>query len=82
MKANNAKKVYGESPLPYYSTICSLGVSIKFHSIDGKKSCWVPDKATGGYLEGLCENDMKVAKKNETTEMKMLKRYHHIGGQE
>merc|ERR1712165_507566 len=28
---------------------------------DGKKSCWVPDKASGGYLEGLCENDMKVA---------------------
>ena len=28
---------------------------------DGKKSAWVPDKSTGGYLEGLCENDMKVA---------------------
>ena len=28
---------------------------------DGKKSAWVPDKTTGGYLEGLCENDMKVA---------------------
>ena len=28
---------------------------------DGKKSAWVPDKANGGYLEGLCENDMKVA---------------------
>ena len=28
---------------------------------DGKKSCWVPDKTTGGYLEGLTENEMKVA---------------------
>jgi len=28
---------------------------------DGKKSCWVPDKTSGGYLEGLTENDMKVA---------------------
>ena len=28
---------------------------------DGKKSAWVPDKVNGGYLEGLCENDMKVA---------------------
>ena len=61
MKANNAKKVYGESPLLYYSTICLLGISLKFPPLDGKKSCWVPDKANGGYLEGLCENDMKVA---------------------
>ena len=38
-----------------------LGISLKFPPLDGKKSCWVPDKATGGYLEGLCENDMKVA---------------------
>ena len=44
----------------------------------------MPDKSTGGYLEGLCENDMKVAKKNEKTEkMKMLKEISlHIGGQE
>jgi len=28
---------------------------------DGKRSCWVPNKADGGYLEGLTENDMKVA---------------------
>ena len=46
---------------------------IDYQHADGKKSAWVPDKSTGGYLEGLCENDMKVAKKNETTEMKMLK---------
>ena len=28
---------------------------------DGKKSAWVPDKANGGYLEGLTEQEMKVA---------------------
>ena len=26
----------------------------------------MPDKSTGGYLEGLCENDMKVAKNDKT----------------
>ena len=30
-------------------------------SLDGKKSAWVPDKANGGYLEGLTEQEMKVA---------------------
>jgi len=28
---------------------------------DGKRSAWVPNKADGGYLEGLTENEMKVA---------------------
>ena len=56
---------------------------IDYQHADGKKSAWVPDKSTGGYLEGLCENDMKVAKKNETTKMKMLKEISLlIGGQE
>ena len=45
-----------------------LSNDIDYQHADGKKSAWVPDKSTGGYLEGLCENDMKVAKKNEPTE--------------
>merc|ERR1712126_245935 len=28
---------------------------------DAKKSCWVPNKADGGYLEGVTENEMKEA---------------------
>ena len=39
---------------------------IDYQHADGKKSAWVPDKSTGGYLEGLCENDMKVAKNDKT----------------
>ena len=38
-----------------------LFTDIDYQHADGKKSAWVPDKSTGGYLEGLCENDMKVA---------------------
>ena len=38
-----------------------LFTDIDYQRADGKKSAWVPDKSTGGYLEGLCENDMKVA---------------------
>ena len=58
MKANNAKKVYGE---PASALKIFMSFFLKFPPLDGKKSCWVPDKTTGGYLEGLCENDMKVA---------------------
>ena len=43
-----------------------LFTDIDYQHADGKKSAWVPDKSTGGYLEGLCENDMKVAKNNKT----------------
>ena len=42
-----------------------LFTDIDYQHADGKKSAWVPDKSTGGYLEGLCENDMKVAKKTK-----------------
>ena len=66
MKVNNQKKPYGESTTiesTIKSTIEST-TAVKILSSDGKKSCWVPDKTTGGYLEGLCENDMKVLFEN------------------
>ena len=34
---------------------------------DAKKSCWVPDKATGGYNEGLIES-----KDGEKVSVKLL----------
>jgi len=33
-----------------------LKVKLKSKPYDPKKSCWVPDKATGGYFEGLIES--------------------------
>ena len=41
---------------------------------DPKKSCWVPDKATGGYWEGLIESSegdkvtVKILEKNEVSD--------------
>ena len=34
----------------------SLKVKLKSKPYDPKKSCWVPEKGTGGYLEGLIES--------------------------
>ena len=31
-------------------------VKLKSKPYDPKKSCWVPEKGTGGYLEGLIES--------------------------
>lgn len=42
---------------------------MKAKPYDPKKSCWVPDKASGGYLEGLIEStdgDKVTVKINET----------------
>ena len=31
-------------------------VKLKSKPYDPKKSCWVPEKSTGGYLEGIIES--------------------------
>ena len=31
-------------------------VKLKSKPYDPKKSCWVPEKGTGGYLEGIIES--------------------------
>merc|ERR1711953_480166 len=44
---------------------------------DAKKSCWVPDKATGGYWEGLIEStegDKVSVKLLETKDVKVFKK--------
>ena len=44
---------------------------------DPKKSCWVPDKATGGYFEGLIEStegDKVSVKLLETKDVKVFKK--------
>merc|ERR1711878_169669 len=52
------KKSEGEDPDPSPWLIVSpeLKEKLKSKPYDPKKSCWVPEKATGGYLEGLIES--------------------------
>ena len=52
------KKSEGEDPDPDPWLVVSPELKKKLLSkpYDPKKSCWVPDKATGGYFEGLIES--------------------------
>ena len=43
-------------PDPWLVVSDELSVKLKAKPYDAKKSCWVPEKATGGYLEGMIEN--------------------------
>ena len=54
----NIKKSDGPDPDPSPWLIVSpeLKEKLKSKPYDAKKSCWVPEKATGGYLEGLIES--------------------------
>ncbi|XP_040568136.1 myosin heavy chain, muscle [Lepeophtheirus salmonis] len=52
------KKSEGPDPDPDQWLIVSdeLKVKLKSKPYDAKKSCWVPDKSTGGYDEGLIQS--------------------------
>ena len=52
------KKSEGPDPDPDPWLVVSpeLKVKLKSKPYDAKKSCWVPDKATGGYWEGLIDS--------------------------
>ena len=52
------KKSEGPDPDPDPWLVVSpeLRVKLKSKPYDAKKSCWVPDKATGGYWEGLIDS--------------------------
>ena len=54
----HVKKTEGPDPCPDQWLIVSdeLKVKLKSKPYDPKKSCWVPEKGTGGYLEGLIES--------------------------
>jgi hypothetical protein len=43
-------------PSPWLSVSEELKIKLKSKPYDAKKSCWVPEKGTGGYLEGLIES--------------------------
>jgi len=52
------KKTDGPDPDPDPWLVVSpeLKVKLKAKPYDPKKSCWVPEKATGGYVEGLIDS--------------------------
>ena len=54
----HVKKTDGPDPDPSPWLLVSdeLKVKLKAKPYDAKKSYWVPDKATGGYFEGLLES--------------------------
>ena len=54
----HVKKTDGPDPDPSPWLLVSdeLKVKLKAKPYDAKKSYWVPDKATGGYFEGLVES--------------------------
>merc|ERR1712227_487457 len=66
---------------PWLAVSFELKTKNKAKPYDPKKSCWVPDKASGGYLEGLIESkdgnkvtvkvggEMKVFKKDQVQQV-------------
>ena len=52
------KKTTGPDPdpSPWLEVKPELKAKLKAKPYDPKKSCWVPDKATHGYFEGLIES--------------------------
>merc|ERR1739844_800541 len=69
----------GPDPDPDPWLVVSYDLRKKLNSkpYDPKKSCWVPDKATGGYWEGLIESsegDKVSVKILETKETKVFKK--------
>jgi len=73
------KKTDGPDPDPSPWLIVSEELKIKLKSkpYDPKKSCWVPDKATGGYFEGLIESadgDKVSVKLLESGDTKVFKK--------
>ena len=52
------KKTEGPDPDPEPWLVVSdeLKKKLLTKPYDAKKSCWVPDKATGGYWEGMIES--------------------------
>ena len=43
-------------PAPWLEVSAELKIKLKSKPYDPKKSCWVPNKATHGYDEGIIES--------------------------
>ena len=59
----HVKKTSGPDPdpAPWLAVTDEVRKDCLKKPYDAKRSCWVPNKAEGGYVEGLAEKDMKVA---------------------
>merc|ERR1712241_441862 len=63
-------------PSPWLLVSDKLKLKLKAKPYDAKKSYWVPDKATGGYFEGLVESidgEKATVKIIETGDVKVFK---------
>ena len=65
----HVKKTDGPDPCPDQWLIVSEELSIKLKSkpYDAKKSCWVPNKGTGGFDEGLIQSTSGDGAKTQIT---------------
>ncbi|QQP57410.1 Myosin heavy chain 1 [Caligus rogercresseyi] len=75
----HVKKSEGPDPDPDPWLVVSdeLKVKLKAKPYDPKKSCWVPEKGTGGYLEGLIEStdgDKVTVKIKDSGDTKVFKK--------
>lgn len=62
-------------PSPWLEVSEKLKNELKRKPYEAKKSCWVPDKDTGGFIEGLVEKyegDKAFIKIQETEVSKMF----------
>ena len=71
------KKTEGPDPdpSPWLEVSEKLKNELKRKPYEAKKSCWVPDKDTGGFIEGLVEKyegDKAFIKIQETEVSKVL----------
>jgi len=64
-------------PDPWLVVSPELKIKLKAKPYDAKKSCWVPEKGTGGYLEGLIDStdgDKVTVTILETKDKKVFKK--------
>ena len=74
-------------PSPWLLVGEELREKLKAKPYDPKKSCWVPDKASGGYNEGLIESTdgdkvtVKILENNEVSTVDSAYNIHGYKGQ-
>ena len=78
MPGHNVGKSEGPDPdpLPWLAVSEELKAKLMTKPYDAKKSTWVPDKSTGGYLEGLVqskEGDKATVKLIDSGEVNLIR---------
>lgn len=78
MPGHNVGKSEGPDPdpLPWLAVSEELKAKLMTKPYDAKKSTWVPDKSTGGYLEGLVqskEGDKATVKLIDSGEVNIIR---------